>query len=149
MGFTNTFSYKGFSLLAVLAVRQGGYSADPALNPGTNFYDQANILDLPYWTPENPINDRPAINYKNPLGYGFYADRSFVRLQDVSLAYTFNSAILERLKMGHMQVYLSGKNLLTWTDWAGWDPEHGAGGVNPGANGPLMKTYTVGLNIQF
>lgn len=149
MGFTNTFGYKGFSLLAVLAVRQGGYSSDPALNPGTNFYDQANILDLPYWTPENPLNDRPAINYKNPLGYGFYANRSFVRLQDVSLAYTFNSAILERLKMGHVQVYLSGKNLFTWTDWAGWDPEHGAGGVNPGNNGPLMKTYTIGLNIQF
>lgn len=149
MGFTNTFSYKGFSLMAVLAIRQGGFSPNSSLNLGTSFYDQANILDLPYWTPENPLNDRPALNYRNPLGYGFYQDRSFVRLQDVSLAYTFNSTTLEKLKLGSMQIYVSGKNLFTWTDWVGWDPEHGVGGVNPGNAGPLMKTYTIGLNVQF
>ncbi|MEQ6119137.1 TonB-dependent receptor [Reichenbachiella sp. MALMAid0571] len=149
MGITNSLSYKGFNLMAVLNIRQGGYSANSAINPGTNFYDLANIFDLPYWTPDNPINTHAAINYKNPLGYGFYQSRSFVRLQDVSLSYSIPSIIVEKASLGSVQVYVSGKNLATWTDWIGWDPEHGAGGLDPGNNGPLMKTYTIGVNIQF
>ncbi|WP_020529932.1 SusC/RagA family TonB-linked outer membrane protein [Flexithrix dorotheae] len=149
LGFTNTFSYKGFTLMALLTIRQGGYSPNSTLNPGTNFYDQANILDVPYWTPENPINTHPAINYKNPLGYRFYQGRNYVRLQDISLSYSLASSVIEKVKLQGLQLYVSGKNLFTWTDWMGWDPEFGSGSRNPGNNGPLLKTFTVGLSIQF
>ena len=149
LGLTNTFNYKGFSLLAVFNWRQGGYSPNQALNLGRNFYYEANVYDIPYWTPENRINDWPILNYGNPLAWGFYQTRSFVRLQDLSLGYTFPVSITEKANLSGLKVYVSGKNLLTWTDWIGWDPEHGAGGINPGNNGPLMKTYTVGLNVQF
>ena len=147
-GITNTFSYKGLSLMVLFNVRQGGYSANPILNPGTNFYYSANILNVPYWMPDNPINTHPALNYPNPLGYGFYQNRSFARLQDISIAYDLPQAFLDLLKMKSAKVYVSGKNLITWTEWNGWDPEFGVGGRDPGNNGPLLKTYTVGLNIQ-
>lgn len=152
-GVTNTFSYKGLNLMVMFNIRQGGYSPNPTINPGTHFYDLANVLNVPYWTPENPINTHPAINYRNPLGYSFYQDRSFVRLQDVSLSYNLPSFILDKLKVGMLQVYVSGKNLITWTKWQGWDPEFGGGGRGAGssggtANGPILKTYTVGLNLQ-
>ncbi|MEK6479398.1 TonB-dependent receptor [Catalinimonas sp. 4WD22] len=149
LGLTNTFSYKGFSLMTVFNWRKGGYSSNQALNLGRNFYYEANVYDIPYWTPENAINDWPIINYGNPLAWGFYQNRSYVRLQDVSLGYTFPQAIVEKVSISGLKIYLSGKNLFTWTDWIGWDPEHGAGGISPGNNGPLMKTYTVGLNVQF
>jgi len=149
IGITNTFSYKGFSLMAILNIRQGGYSPNSLLNPGTNFYDYMNLLDLPYWTPENPINNYAAINYKNPLSYRFYQSRSYVRLQDVSIGYTVPKAIVQRARLQSMQLYVSGKNLATWTDWVGWDPEYGGGSRNPGNNGPLMKTFTVGVKVQF
>ncbi len=149
LGLTNTLNYKGFSLMAVLNWRQGGYSSNTALNLGRNFYYEANVYDIPYWTPENPINDWPIINYGNPLAWGFYQNRSYVRLQDLSIGYTFPESLIEKLRVNQLKVYVSGKNLITWTDWIGWDPEHGAGGISPGNNGPLMKTYTVGLNVQF
>jgi hypothetical protein len=136
-------------LLTVFNWRQGGYSSNQALNLGRNFYYEANVYDIPYWTPENQINNWPILNYGNPLGWGFYQSRSFVRLQDLSLAYTFPQALAGKINLSGLKVYLSGKNLFTWTDWIGWDPEHGAGGINPGNNGPLMKTYTMGLNVQF
>src|SRR5690606_997862 len=79
LGITNVWSYKGLSLSVAFNIRQGGYTRMDMLNPGTNFYDQANFLDVPYWTPANPINTRPRINYRNPLGYGFYESRSFAR----------------------------------------------------------------------
>jgi len=147
-GITNVFSYRGLSLMVMFNMRQGGFSPNPTINPGTQFYDFANILNVPYWTPENPINTHPAINYRNPLGYSFYQSRSFVRLQDVALSYSLPFNILEKLKMDKIELFVSGKNLITWTDWKGWDPEFGAGGRSPGNNGPLLRTYTVGLNIQ-
>ncbi|MEZ4772934.1 MAG: SusC/RagA family TonB-linked outer membrane protein [Bacteroidia bacterium] len=147
-GITNSFSYRGFSLMILFNMRQGGFSPNSSINPGTNFYDLANVLDVPYWTPENPINTNAAINYRNPLGYRFYQSTSFIRLQDVSLSYDLPDAFLNPLKMKSVRIYISGKNLMTWTEWNGWDPEFGVGGRDPGNNGPLMKSVTAGLNIQ-
>jgi len=147
-GLTNVFRYKKFSLSSTFNIRQGGESSISSLNHGTNFAHQANVLDVPYWTPENKINTAARIDYRNPLGYGFYEDRSFVRLQDVSLGYDFPSTLIKRIGIGSLQIYASGKNLITWTNWEGWDPEFGSGGRDPGNNGPLLKTYTIGLNIS-
>ncbi len=147
-GITNIFRYRNFSLFATFNTRQGGESGISSLNHGTNFAHQANVLDVPYWTPENKINTAARIDYKNPLGYGFYQDRSFVRLQDVSLAYDFPAMMVKRIGISALQVYMSGKNLATWTNWKGWDPEFGSGGRDPGNNGPLLKTYMIGINIS-
>ncbi len=153
-GISNTFSYKGFSLSFLFNIRHGGYKPNSLLNLGTNYYDQANVMDLPYWTPENPLDDRPSVGYPNPYLYGFYESISFVRLQDFSLSYTFPKSVLSKLKVGNLKVYVSGKNLHTWTNWHGWDPEHGAGGrgrqgsgYSSDDTGPLMRTWTVGLNV--
>ncbi|MEZ4970900.1 MAG: TonB-dependent receptor [Flavobacteriaceae bacterium] len=148
LGITNIFRYGNFSFSSVLNVRKGGYSSNAAISPGANFFDIANFIDSPYWTPENRINTAPRINYRNPLGYGFYADRSFVRLQDVSLAYDFPSELLDKIGLSGLKIYASGKNLITWTDWPGWDPEFGSGDIGPGINGPILKTYTLGLNVS-
>ena len=145
-GWTNTFTFKRISLSAFLYWRQGGESPNSTLNPGTNFYYYTNTLDVPYWTPDHPINTHPGINYPNPLGYGFYQDRSFLRLQDVSLSYNLPQNLLDKIHLTSLRVYLSGKNLATWTSWKGWDPEHGVGGRTN--TGPLLKTYVVGINVK-
>lgn len=149
MGITNVWSFKGLGLSTTFNIRQGGYSRLDMINPGHNFYDQANFLEVPYWTPTNPISTNPRINYRNPLGYGFYESRSFARLQDVSLSYNIPDKLLKPVKIGSLQVYVSAKNLATWTKWKGWDPEFGGGGRSPGDNGPLLKTFIAGLNISF
>lgn len=149
LGITSILQYKNFSLSSTLNIREGGYSPNPLINPGSNFFDQANFLNTPYWTPANPINTHPRINYRNPLAYGFYESRSFARLQDVSLSYTFSDELIKKLKLSTLQVYVSGKNLYTRTKWNGWDPEFGGGGRDPGTNGPLLKTFIGGINVTF
>jgi TonB-linked SusC/RagA family outer membrane protein len=149
MGITNIFTYQNLSLSVALNIREGGFSSNSLINPGSNFFDQANFLNTPYWTESNPINTNPRINYRNPLGYGFYEDRSFVRLQDVSLSYNLPKKWINKIKTSGLQVYVSGKNLHTWTKWTGWDPEFGGGGRDPGLNGPLLKTLVGGINVSF
>jgi hypothetical protein len=99
--------------------------------------------------PENPnAKYRRLGNYPSVLGENFHplTSRSFVRLQDVTLSYTFTPQILEKVGLKMLKVYLSGKNLATWTDWDGWDPETGQGFIN---GFPVMKSYSVGINVEF
>src|SRR5690606_6922882 len=147
-GITNTLEFKGISFMFMFNIRHGGESPNPATNLGRNFYYESNTLDIPYWTQAKPNTSNPRINYVNPLNYGFYESRSFVRLQDVSLGYDLPEALLDRIGIAHLKLYLSGKNLITWTDWTGWDPEYGEGGRGPGNNGPILKSYILRLNIQ-
>jgi len=151
-GMTNNFSYKGVTFSFLIYTSQGGQASNTWINPGTNFYNRVNQLDLPYWTPENPLSDRPSVGYPNPKGYGFYEDRSFTRLQDVSLSYDFPKSLLAKVKFNSLKVFVSGKNLATWTKWNGWDPEHAAG-YNPygtaSQSGPLNKSIVAGLNLSF
>ncbi len=74
-----------------------------------------------YWTPDNGVTNAPALYFLPRRVVGIYQDRSFVRLQDVSLSYNFGKSILSTLGVDGLQVYVSGKNLHTWTKWQGWD----------------------------
>jgi hypothetical protein len=71
-----------------------------------------------------------------------------VRLQDVSLSYNFPAIILRNTPVSALKVYVSGKNLLTFSDWEGLDPESGTtfAGVS---SFPVFKIYTFGLNVTF
>ncbi len=146
LGFNNNFRYKSFTLSAFINYRQGGILFDPNLNPANNFPSRVNALALPYWTPENQLTDRPVINYANPLGHGFYENLSFVRIQDVSLSYDFSQKLLQKIKVSQLRMYVSGKNLATFTEFKGWDPESQFFGNN---GYPMTKSFVAGLNINF
>jgi hypothetical protein len=62
-----------------------------------------------------------------------------VRLQDVSLSYTIPKTITEKVNVNRCRVYVSGRNLITVTDWSGWDPESG--------NTPMPQTITFGIDL--
>lgn len=147
LSLNNAFQYKGFSLSFLFDLRYGGYAGNSWTNPGTQFYNRCNQLDLPYWTPENPINDRPGIGYSNPRSYGFYEKLTYLRLQDLTVGYTIPKSLIEKVRIGSAKLYISGKNLATWTGWHGYDPEHASGGRNA-TNGPLIKSWVFGLQIN-
>ena len=78
-----------------------------------------------------------------------------MRLKNVTLAYNFPGSILERVNLKRLRFYVSGTNLLTMTDYTGYDPEGSSFGTATALPGvdqgryPLAKTYLVGLNIGF
>lgn len=153
----NTLRYKGLELKAFINSIQGGknhYLGQPASQLGipdalTNY----SYLKFDYWTPENPnARYRQLGAYTPTLGVGFspYISRSFVRLQELSLAYNFSSNLLSKIKVTRAKVYVSATNLLTFTKWDGWDPEANQGlTYDLGGGYPTMKGYTMGFNFEF
>jgi TonB-linked SusC/RagA family outer membrane protein len=144
----NTVSYKNFTLSVFINSIQGGkrfYLADNQLyiNPLYYFPDRHNNSAInTYWRPDAPTKNTTGI-YNVPLVQsGIYQSRSFVRLQDISLAYSLGRDVLDKLKMQSAQVYVSSKNPYVWTDWQGWDPEIGV------SDTPLMRNFIIGLRFS-
>ena len=84
----------------------------------------------------------------------FYVeDASYVRLQNVQVGYTFNTETLAGIGIEKLRVYLSGNNLVTITDYKGYDPSASSG--DPLASGidkgfyPVAKSYLFGINLIF
>jgi len=147
----NSLSYGDFTFSFMLNSIQGGngyYMSDNAAVINTqwnsdNVYRVNGSAVRPYWTPDNGVNNATGI-YNTPVVHGgVYESRSFVRLQDVSLGYNFKPALLKSVKLETCQLFVSGKNLYTWTKWSGWDPEIGD------SNSPLMRNITMGLKFTF
>ena len=96
-----------------------------------------------YWTPDNGVTNAPALYFLPRRLMGIYQDRSFVRLQDISLSYNFTKSLLKTLRVDGLQVYVSGKNLYTWTKWEGWDPES----LNDYTR--MMRNVIAGIRLTF
>lgn len=160
MSLFNTVSYKGFTLSFLLNSIQGGKDGYMANNTRVFFRDDNSIRDndlsaVDYWSPRNPNGKYPRIVDGNfpKVSPNLYESRSFVRLQDVSLNYGLPARVLEKIKAQAVNVYVSGKNLVTWTNWEGWDPE--ALNANNAVQGlildgrPVMRAFSVGVQITY
>lgn len=153
-GITNTFSYKNFSLSVFINTVQGVMLNNSEKGTASDEMGRRNApAGLGYWTPENKSNEwRSLGNHSNSHGYGFPEDASFTRLKDVTLSYNLPKAATSKLGIGGLLVYLSGRNLHTWTNWFGWDPEARnilRGSENWDVNYPTVRSLVFGANITF
>ncbi|MDQ0966525.1 TonB-linked SusC/RagA family outer membrane protein [Flavobacterium sp. W4I14] len=161
-GITNTFHYKNINLSVFIQTAQGITRNNPDLTYGDETGRRNTPAEIGYWTPENQSQTRPALSYNNTLGYGYASDASYTRIKDVTLSYVFSQHILDKLHLGSLTVYASGRNLHTFTNWVGWDPEqttYGRGTGNSNANQqaftadwtnnyPITRTFVLGLNVS-
>lgn len=152
----NTVNYKNFTLKVSVYSIQGGknyylgpdnYAEFDAINSEMHFR-YAFPAGLDYWTPENPNGryQRPGIYTASGARGNLYGDRSFVRLQNVSLSYNIPQAVVSKAGLKNARIYFSGKNLLTLTKWNGWDPETNQTITRKGV--PVLKSYTIGINVD-
>jgi hypothetical protein len=74
-------------------------------------------------------------------------DASYLRLKNVYLSYRLPKNLIGKIRSKEMTVYVSGDNLLTFTNYEGADPERAGGGRY--AQFPQLKVFTAGLNIKF
>lgn len=152
-GLTNTFHYKNFHLNIFIQTSQGALRN----NVNLTFADEAGRINIPkeidYWTSSNPINDRPSLSalaVSANRGYGYPKDASYTRIKDVTLSYTMPRSVLDKVRLAGVTLYASGRNLYTFTNWQGWDPENdftfrGSGDwVN---NYPPVRSIVFGANI--
>ncbi len=148
-GIQNTVKYKNLALRFFIKSVQGGkdgYLSGMGYNREQSTFEFNMLDNIDYWTPSNPNGLFIVPGVSNPLPVTRFFDRSFVRLQDISLSYDFNKEAgwMKAIGVKGCNLYVSGKNLVTISDWPGWDPET----ANKGDK-PVMKSVTAGLEISF
>ena len=106
------------------------------------FVERQNAFVNPYWTPENPINDYSRIRSQTGgIAFDVYRDRSFIRLDNISLGYNVPRKIIGKVDISNIKVTASIRNVGVWApywpdNW--WDPET----KNRG-----MRNYNVGISV--
>lgn len=182
-GFTNSISYKGLDVSVLVTGTFGNdiYNMLSMVNmKATRFYTSRNLmvgvmdyarLGMDNGKPVvlNPETNVPRLtgsqipndNNLNVVSSRFVEDGSFVRLKNVSLSYNIPTSIISRQKMVRgVRATLGAQNLVTITNYSGYDPEVGAsvgGPVNAGNQAigldygryPLTPIYSFSLNINF
>jgi len=101
------------------------------------------------WTPENtdaayPLAwvDARTINNRNSSFW--LKDAGYIRLKSVNIGHSFNSTWLNKRGIDRLRVYVSGYNLLTWSQLKEFDPEVSA---TNGAYYPQQRNFNLGINI--
>lgn len=159
-GWNNDLAYKNFTL----SVFFQGVVGNEVMNIDRLFLASGRTANNSFaewfekrWTPENPHNDirYPGSNAQNNLkpNSAIVEDGSYVRLKNVTLAYNIPSKSISFLR--NANVYFTGTNLLTFTNYSGFDPEVSIFGNNNIATGvdfgsyPRSRIYTIGMKVGF
>ena len=169
-GFTFNAAWKGFDASIFFQGSEGNeiYAELVAWTEGmhNNFNGSADVLNR--WTPQNTNTSIPRAARNDPNGNitqisdRYVKDGSYLRLKNVVLGYTLPQSLLEPIGISSVRFYLTGRNLLTFTDYPFYDPEIGSGAIGTGGssnlntargidNGyyPQARTYIVGLQLTF
>ena len=146
----NTLRFKNWELYAMIAgvFGVGGYYQ--ASNSGYYIIGGgqfgANGVYIPYWTEDNPSNEFPAATFISDGRFVGLQSRTFVRLQDLTLSYSFNQPWVKNAGINNLKLFLTGKNLLTLTKWVG-EPE--TGNTAESGSYPIMSSLSFGINLSF
>lgn len=144
-GLNNTFSFQGFSLTVFLHGVHGVTRENPLAEDNVWIEVRRNSLYREYWTAETPINTYWSNNIRaNTQNANIYEDASFIRLKDVTFSYQFPTNIVSKINLAGLSVYINGRNLKTFTNWTGLDPE-----LSSQRAIPLQKVVTVGAKVNF
>ena len=154
-GLTLSLNYKAFDFMVFTQgvagnkIFQGLRRLDVA-----NANYQTSILNR--WTGEGSTNSYPRLSNSDPNGnYGKFSDHylengDFIRFKTLQFGYTLPSDLIGKIGAQKMRVYVTGENLLTLTDYTGYDPEIGGNvlGIDKGFY-PQARSFMFGVNLQF
>lgn len=161
-GFGGTLGYKGVDF----SFNFQGVYGNEILNLNRRYLDnmEGNVngttvaLDR-FISPENPgsglVNraNRKTTGNNSRTSTWHLEDGSYLRLQNITIGYTFPKKWTQKLYIDKLRVYVSANNLKTWTNYSGYNPEvslRSSDALSPGEDYgtyPLSKTIMVGVNI--
>lgn len=155
MGLNISLDYKNFDFATYAFASIGNdivrnYERNQNLvNKPTYFLDR--------WNGEGTTNTTPRVTTaatSNTLFSDYFVeDGSFIRLQNVQLGYSFSDKALENSKISKLRLYVSASNLVTLTEYRGYDPTASSGdpiggGIDQGFY-PSASTFLLGINLKF
>jgi len=141
VGLNLGFEYKGFDLDAML---QGQFNRDIVLSESQlyqPFLTGNAVTEIVHET------DFPALSLTNTNNYqtsSYWVRKGdFIKLRNIELGYSLSENLTSRIQMKKVRIFLRAVNMLTISDWDYTDPEF------PGIGYPPMKSYLLGLNLNF
>lgn len=152
-GFGTTLSWKGFQLSA-----QFSWMAKRFVMNNDRFFEESNGLYTVYnqsrrllydrWKKPGDLTDIPRYGEVAQLDDRFLENASFMRLKNLSLAYTLPQSLLKKSKFfTSARLYIQGQNLWTITGFNGLDPEVAANVYQ--AQYPATRQFTFGAELSF
>ena len=127
-GFYTQLKYKGFALSAEFSYSKDNiaYNAVRQQLEAMSTTNNQSIAAVNRWTVEGQKTDMPKATWKDPVGNSYFSSRwmedaSYLRIKNVTLSYTFSKTLWNFFRSG--TIYVTGENLLTFTDYLGMDPE--------------------------
>lgn len=160
-GMTNTLTYKNFNLSLFLQGTQGNdiFNATRVDTEGmTDAKNQSAAVNNRWRQPGDVTNVPRAVwgvTNNSRASTRFVEDGSYLRVKALTLSYNLPSAILSKVHLGAVKMYATGENLLTFTNYSGYDPEVNAFGGSNTAIGvdfgtyPQTRNLILGLNVSF
>ena len=161
-GVTASVAYRGFDLGVILQGVSGNelFAAYEYYTLGSGIFALEEDA-LGRWTGPGTSTDMPRLTVNDPnqntrISDRFVRDGSYLRVKNVTLGYTVPARLFESLgaSVRKARLYVAGQNLLTFTDYDGFDPEIGERngvldrGIDRGVY-PQPRTFTVGVDVQF
>ncbi|HRI59817.1 MAG TPA: TonB-dependent receptor [Saprospiraceae bacterium] len=157
-GFNTDFEWKGIELNIFF---QGSQGNDIFVN--TVRYDFTYVnrpsTALNRWTGPGTSNSEPRVNLSDPnqnarVSDRFVEDGSYLRLKTLQLGYNLPKTWLKKAQIEKMKIYMTGQNLLTFTNYSGLDPEIGniGGSLEIGIDRgfyPQARTIMGGVSLTF
>ena len=162
-GLTNEFSFKGFTLSFTFVGEWGAsiYNGGGVYQSSSaDFFDNQTRDQLNRWQKPGDVTKVPQARLYGQNGTAqstrFLEKADFIRLRNIMLSFDVPSSITNKVKISSARLYISGVNLLTFTDYTGYDPESRADvsgyGFDNGYNfysAPQAKTTSLGINVNF
>lgn len=151
---TNTITYKNFDLFADIYIVEGATKLNPVLADGELWKGSINGIRAKYYTPEFPSTDYPRPKPDTHLHLFPFAvrDASYVRLRTLTLGYSVPKKTFSKVGLQRAKVYITGTNLLTFTDFRSYSPEQppvGDGDNGYGTAFPETRNITLGVKLGF
>jgi len=162
-GLTNEINFKGL-VLSFTFIGEWGASifngGGVYQSSSADYFDNQTIDQLDRWQNPGDITNVPQARLYGQNGTGpstrYLQKGDFIRLRNVMLSYNLPKSLTEKVNVGNARIFISGVNLLTFTQYTGYDPEARADFDNYGFdNGwnfysaPQAKTTSIGINVNF
>ncbi|WP_321373280.1 TonB-dependent receptor [uncultured Draconibacterium sp.] len=143
-GLTNTLKYKAFSFTFFLHGMHGHKKSNSLMTDNV-WSSRRNTTQKNWWSEDNPSNEWIGNSEDNQThGATFIESAGFVRVKDVTLSYDLPTSLTSKIGFNKLRVYATGRNLMTFTNYNGLDPE-----LSGDRSVPLQKEYLVGLILGF
>ena len=162
-GWSNTLSYKNFTLSMLFQYQLGGDAYYSTMQESASGAIGMSILREMYgntWTPDRTdakyakLMWLPSAYTNTQANDRYVYSNSYFRLRNITLSYTFEPAWLERLHVSGASVFFTATNLFTITDWPGLDPDMAATNAFTKTTEtkdvyPMSRSFSFGLKLQF